>query len=114
MATNSPVPAWPNSLNLHVCETSLGEPVQVLVFCWEEHPYISKESGKPKCGMHGTNEAGLASLLQHSISLCNASLRIGPVLNAAISNRRLSNKEATIQDFHEYSNSYCKPVPLST
>jgi hypothetical protein len=63
MATNYSVPAWSNSLNLHVCETSLGEPFHILVFCGEEHPYVSEKPGKPKCGMHGTDKAGLASLL---------------------------------------------------
>jgi len=83
MATNASVPAGSYSLELHVGETRLGEPVDVLLLRRKEHPYIGEKPGEPKCGMHGTDEASLPSLLQHSVRFCNAALRIGPVLNAA-------------------------------
>ena len=82
MPAISAVPCGSNSLQLHICETGLGEPINVLLLRREQHPHVGEEAGKPVGGMDGSNEAGLATLLNDAVSLLDTTLGIGPILDA--------------------------------
>lgn len=96
MPANPTVPLRANSLQLHVCETCLCEPVNVFLFCWEQHPHVCKKSREPECRMHGTNETRFSSLLEHSVSFSDTALRVRPVLNAVTQARTMISTLAPV------------------